>query len=224
MFTEQLLTSFVVGIAATSSPCVLPLYPGYLAYLASGSGHQQTGKSSYLLGLLVLLGVLTSVLVLGSIVAFASLALGDVLVVATPLANVALILLGTLLLLDRNPFARLAQARVPVLSNPYSGSFAYGLLYGPITLPCSGPLAVSIFALSFSASQFFEKISLFLVFGLGLGIPLLLVSLLAATRREWLAQQLTLRHTLLNRIAGLILIGVGTWGLNTNLHLLSVYF
>lgn len=223
MFLEHMLTSFVVGITATSSPCVLPLYPGYLAYLATGSRREQGEKGGYFFGFLVLLGVLTSVLVLGSIVTFASLALGDVLVIAIPLANTVLILLGTLLLLDRNPFTRLAQTRVPVLSNPYSGSYAYGLLYGPIILPCSGSLAVSVFALSFSVSQFFEKISLFLVFGLGLGIPLLVLSLLAATRREWLAKQLALRHTLLNRIAGLILIGLGIWGLNTNLHLLSVY-
>lgn len=224
MFLEQILTSFVVGIIATSSPCVLPLYPGYLAYLAGTSERLQGGKGRYILGFLVLLGVLTVVLALGLIVSLASIALGDVLVVVTPAADVVIILLGILLLLDKNPFTRLAQVRTPVLSNPYTGSYVYGLLYGPVILPCSGPLAVSVFALSFSVSQFFQKISLFLVFGIGLGVPLLVLSFLAAAKGDWLASQFAARHTMLNRIAGLVLMGVGSWDLKTNWDLLRVYF
>jgi cytochrome c-type biogenesis protein len=222
MFPE-LFTSFTVGVAATSSPCVLLLYPGYIAYLASGSRNSQSGKGSYFLGLLVLLGVLVAVLALGLIVAYASLALGDVLVVAAPIADILVISLGILLILGKNPFVRLAQMKVPVLANPYAGSFTYGLLYGPIILPCSGPLAVSIFALSFSASQLLEKLSVFLVFGLGMGIPLLVISLLAAAKRDWLARQLTEKHAILSRLAGIILIGVGIWNLNNNVQLLSAY-
>ena len=33
---EILLSSFSIGLLATASPCVLPLYPGYLAYLSGG--------------------------------------------------------------------------------------------------------------------------------------------------------------------------------------------
>ena len=74
-----------------------------------------------------------------------------------------------------------------------------------------------------SLSQLFQKLYLFLVFGLGMGIPLLVVSILAAARRDWLGRQLTQKHSLLNWIAGLILIGIGAWNLKTNSHLLSAY-
>ncbi|MBE0479365.1 MAG: hypothetical protein IBX68_00125 [Dehalococcoidia bacterium] len=222
MLTEHILTSFIVGIAATSSPCVLPLYPGYLAYLAAGN--KKSGKAGFFLGVLVLFGVLTSALMFGLIVATASVAMADILSIVAPIANMLVILLGVVLLLNKNPFSKLAQLRVPVLSNPYSGSFTYGLLYGPIILPCSATLAVSVFALSFSASQFLEKLTLFMVFGLGLGIPLLAISFFAVTRQQWLARQLALRSTMLNRIAGLILIGVGAWGLLANWHYVAAYF
>ena len=33
---DAILTSISVGLLATTSPCVLPLYPGYLAYLSGG--------------------------------------------------------------------------------------------------------------------------------------------------------------------------------------------
>lgn len=219
----ELFTSFTIGVAATSSPCVLLLYPGYIAYLAGSSRILQNGKGSYFLGLLVLVGVLVAVLILGVVIAYASLALGDVLVVVTPIADIVVISLGILLIAGKNPFIRFAQMKVPVIANPYAGSFTYGLLYGPIILPCSGPLAVSIFALSFSASQLFEKLSVFLMFGLGMGIPLLIISILAAAKRDWLARQLADKHIILSRLAGIILIGIGIWDLSHNIRLVSAY-
>ena len=36
---EALLTTFALGVGSAASPCLLPLYPGFLAYLA---GRQDT--------------------------------------------------------------------------------------------------------------------------------------------------------------------------------------
>jgi cytochrome c-type biogenesis protein len=45
-----MLTSIGLGLLASFSPCVLPLYPGYLAYL-SGVNDDAKGRSRYFLGL-----------------------------------------------------------------------------------------------------------------------------------------------------------------------------
>jgi len=47
------LTSLLLGLLATTSPCVLPLYPGFLAYL-SGQNEIRAGRQRYFLGLFVL--------------------------------------------------------------------------------------------------------------------------------------------------------------------------
>ena len=39
----NILASIGIGLLATTSPCVFPLYPGYLAYL-SASGDKSGGK------------------------------------------------------------------------------------------------------------------------------------------------------------------------------------
>jgi len=49
----SILTSLSIGLLASAGPCVLPLYPGFLAYL------QQGQKSRYFWCLFVLLGMLT---------------------------------------------------------------------------------------------------------------------------------------------------------------------
>src|SRR5919205_2898196 len=43
---QTAVTSFVLGLLATTSPCILPLYPGFLAYL-SGQTQAGSGKQRY---------------------------------------------------------------------------------------------------------------------------------------------------------------------------------
>jgi cytochrome c-type biogenesis protein len=58
------LTSFSLGLLATTSPCLLPLYPGFLAYLSGQAGSEQD-RLRYFLGIFVLAGVMTMMVVLG---------------------------------------------------------------------------------------------------------------------------------------------------------------
>src|SRR5512144_1244451 len=73
VFMEIILTSLSLGLLATTSPCVLPLYPGFLAYLSGGQEGLQNKAGRYFLGFFVLAGVLTMMLVLGGIIALLSI-------------------------------------------------------------------------------------------------------------------------------------------------------
>jgi cytochrome c-type biogenesis protein len=221
---DSALTSISLGLLATTSPCVLPLYPGFLAYLSGGQeALSKRGYGRYFLGLFVLGGVLTMMLILGLVIALLSISVGQALSVVIPLADVLIIGLGVLLLLDRNPFKRLPQIQVPALSNPYVNAFVYGLLYGPIALPCSGPLVVGIFALSFTAGEVISKLTIFLWFGLGFGLPLLALSFLSGASQRWLTRQFAKRARLINLIGGVLLVSIGLYDLWSNWELIAAY-
>ena len=220
---EILISSFSIGLLATASPCVLPLYPGYLAYLSGGLKGASEGRTRYLLGFAVLAGVLTMMLILGGVIAALSVSVGQALSIVVPLADAALILLGILLLLGKNPFVKLPQIKVPALSNPLLNAYVYGFLYGPIALPCSGPFVVSIFALSLTPQVFLEKMTVFLGFGLGFGLPLLVLSLISGAAQRSITSFFT-RHTRwVNLIGGLILIGLGVYDFVINWPLIAAY-
>ena len=72
---KTIITSLTIGLLATISPCVLPLYPGYLAYISSGQAGVQGKSSRYFLGFFVLAGVLTMMLALGGIIALLSVSI-----------------------------------------------------------------------------------------------------------------------------------------------------
>jgi cytochrome c-type biogenesis protein len=215
------ITSLLLGLLTTTSPCILPLYPGFLAYLSS---QHETGRQKYLLGFFVMTGVLTMMLVLGGLIAMLAIPVGKVLLYMIPLADLLILILGILLLLDRNPFKTLPQIQVPVLQHPYRNAFAYGLLYGPIALPCSGPMVVAIFALSFTAAEAFSHFWTFLWFGAGLGIPLLILSFLSAALQRQLTSLFARYSRSVNFIGGLLLVGVALYDLAKNWELIRLYF
>lgn len=210
----EVLTAFGIGLLAANSPCVLPLYPGFLALL---SGMSAAGRRPLpLLGGLVLSGVLTMMLALGAAAVGLGIPLANTLSVFLPLADAVLIVLGILLILGRNPFQSLPQLGVPALAGPYGNAFVYGLLYGPLVLPCSGPLAVSVFALSFSAQEVLSRLGVFLSFGLGFGLPLLILSLLSAVTQRRITNLLVRNAYFLNKGGGMLLILLAIYHLVSN--------
>lgn len=223
MFSE-LIPAFSLGLLATLSPCALPLYPGFLAYLAAGAGDgARPSRAAPWLGLVVLAGVLTAMLVLGALVVALGIALGAVLTVVAPLADVVVVALGVALLLGANPFARLPMLAAGGRGGPVRSAYVYGLLYGPITLPCSGALVVSIFSLSLAIDSLTQRLVFFFVFGLGLGLPLLVLSVLARSRSAALLRLFTRHERAVSRIAGAVLIVVGAVDLVDKLPALQVY-
>ncbi|MFH2038294.1 MAG: cytochrome c biogenesis protein CcdA [Chloroflexota bacterium] len=218
---EVILTSIGLGLLASASPCILPLYPGYLAYL-SGAHVGAKGNGRYFLGFFVLAGVLTMMLALGLLIALLSVSVGRALSVIIPIADLLIITLGILLLADKNPFKALPQIKIPALNNPFVNAFVYGLLYGPIALPCSGPLVVGIFALSLTAAEAFSKLNIFLWFGLGFGLPLLALSLLSGALQRNITRWLARNSRLVNIVGGLLLVGIGIYDFLANLELIRL--
>ncbi len=215
------ITSLLLGLLTTASPCILPLYPGFLAYL---SGQYEMGRQKYLLGLFVLAGVLTMMLALGAFIAMLAVPVGSVLVYLLPLADLLIFLLGILLILNFNPFKTLPQIQLPVLRHPFGNAFVYGLLYGPIALPCSGPMVVSIFALSFTVGEVFNQLWVFLWFGLGLGVPLLILSFLSAAIQRQLTSLFARHSRIVNFVGGLLLVGIAIYDLRKNWEFLRLFF
>ncbi|MGH2491220.1 MAG: cytochrome c biogenesis CcdA family protein [Candidatus Limnocylindria bacterium] len=221
MIVSELTTGFVIGLFATLSPCALPLYPGFLAYLAARRDDSTPSRAARWLGLVVLAGVLTTMLVLGALMAALAVSTSSVLRIVTPLADLVVIALGVVLLLGRDPFAKLPMLGPATLGGGMVRSaYIYGLLYGPIALPCAAPLLVAMFGLSLSFDSFSEALAFFMAFGLGFGLPLLVISLLAYSTQLSLVRLFVRHRQVVSRIAGAVLIAVGAIDLANNLPLI----
>lgn len=218
---DGLWLAFTLGLGSAASPCLLPLYPSFLAYLSTNAEALAGRRASGLLGLLILAGVLTTMLVVALVLVAVSVPIGSVLGVVIPLIDVLLIVLGLSLLLGRNPFERLPGMRVPLVANPFGQAFAYGLLLGPLALPCAGAFALSLIAYSIGLTETLPRVLTFIVYGLGFGLPLVLLSLLAGARRQQLVRIITRHHRSIELVGGALLIAAGLWDLVVNWDAIS---
>lgn len=220
---ESIFTSISLGLLATTNPCVLPLYPGFLAYISGGQESLENSRGRYFLGAFVLAGVLTMMLILGAIIAALAVSIGRALSIVIPIADLLILTLGVLMLININPFKQIPQINIPFLKHPFANAYVYGLLYGPITLPCSGPLILGIFAYSFTAGEVISKLGVFFWFGIGFGIPLLILSLLSGASQRWITRQFARRARLVNLIGGILLVGVAIFDLYVNRDLILAF-
>jgi cytochrome c-type biogenesis protein len=215
---SELLTAFSLGNAAIlSNACLLPLYPGLLAFLA-GNVQSKRGTSIWL-GVLVLAGVLSMMLLIGLVLYLLQQSFGSLLMILLPLVYAIVIIMGLLLLAGRSPFVRLSTVQAPILKNSYATAYVYGLLFGPMTLPCVGPLITAAFSVGAvsGTGALVDGILFFLFFGLGFGWPLAVLPLVALPAQRRLVRWLAQNHTLMNRASGLLLIAVGVFGILTEL-------
>lgn len=210
---DVLLLSFTLGLASAASPCLLPLYPGFLAYLAGNAGNLRGRRATGLLGIVVLAGVLSAMIAVGAALTVLAVPLGGVLGFVVPLVIVVLAVLGILLLAGVNPFARLAAVRVPVVTNPFAQAYVYGLLLGPLALPCAGAFLIAIFATSLGAADAATRLVTFVAYGLGFGLPLVILSLLAGARAQEVARFVARHHRAIEIVSGVVLLGAAAWEL-----------
>jgi cytochrome c-type biogenesis protein len=203
---EALVLNFTLGLASAASPCLLPLYPGFLAYLAGNAASLGGRRATGLLGLFVLAGVLSAMVLVGIVLTLLAVPLGSVLGYLIPLIIATLALLGVLLLAGVNPFARLATVRVPVVTNPYAQAYVYGVLLGPLALPCAGAFLVAIFATSLGVADAATRLVGFLAYGLGFGLPLVVLSLLAGARAREVARFVARHHRVIEVVSGVVLL------------------
>ena len=216
---SEYIQAFLLGNAAIlTNVCILPLYPGLLAYMAANAQSEGAQRAMKWMGLLVLLGVLTMMVAVGALLYVLQQSFGSILPYVLPVIYGVVILLGFLMLSGRNPFNRLQTVQTPALRNPYIGAYVYGLLLGPMTLPCAGPIILSAFLLgSNSAADLADGLLYFLFFGLGFGWPLVLLPFLAASFQRQLIGWTTRNYKLLTRASGLLLIIIGFVGIYVEL-------
>ncbi len=211
--------AFALGSAAIlTNACMLPLYPGLIAFMAGSADKTMSRRSAATLGVLVLAGVLSVMFVIGLILFALQQSFGQALQIVLPLVYGAVIVFGVLLLFDRNPFAKVGAVRSPVFRNRSLTAYLYGMLLGPMTLPCTGPIITSAFVLGASdATTLASGLTFFLFFGLGFGWPLVLLPVLALPLQRRTVGWLARHHTLLNRVSGVLLIAIGVFGIVTEL-------
>ena len=182
----SIFAALFAGVISFLSPCVLPLVPPYLVYLAGTSLERlaeaepppRVRRETILAALLFVAGFTTVFVALGA----GASAVGSVLrFYSNELAMVAgvfIIIMG-LHFLGITPISLLSrQARLDV-QKPVGlwGAYVMGLAFAFGWTPCIGPILAAILAVAGSQATVMKGAGLLAVYSLGLGLPFLIAAL-----------------------------------------------
>lgn len=208
----DLFGSFVLGLLTPlTAVCVLPLYPGFLAYL-SNQAAPEDGPSVAALGALVAAGTVGFMFLFG--LAFSTVlevSLTRVIEVVSPVAFVALAGLSVLLIFDAD-FERLLPAVEPPQSkHPVASALGYGFFFGAIVVPCNPAFIALFFARSFLFTDPVVNLLNFLSFGGGIAAPLLAFAVASEPWSHRVIGTLTRYRTPINRLSGGVMLVVSLY-------------
>jgi cytochrome c-type biogenesis protein len=216
----NIIIAFTAGIISFLAPCVLPLVPGFLAYLAgSGTGEQgQSRRSIFINAIFFVLGFSLIFSALGVLLStvLAHIAY-DVQIWLSRVGGAIIIFFGLYLIgLFTIPFLeREHKFRVTrKFGSRYLTSFVFGVAFAVGWTPCVGPALGVILGLATSnpGAAFY----LLLAYSLGLGVPFLLVGLFTAQATS-LIQKFADKIKYFNIAFGVILVIIGILIFTNNL-------
>lgn len=198
--------AFLGGILSFISPCVLPLVPPYLCYIAGVSVEElgQAGPEAIhrrrvvASALAFVLGFSTVFVALGAtasafgqairrLTTFQAHFLGFDVPIVSLLAGIVIAVMGLHFLGVFRIGLLYREARLRVDAKPPGllGGYVLGLAFAFGWTPCIGPVLAAILALAGSRDTVASGAGLLLVYSLGLGVPFLIAAAFAPNFLGW---------------------------------------
>ena len=202
------------GAISFSSPCCLPLLPGYLSYVSglpvTGLGDRAARRLTVRAAVLFVAGFTVVFTLLGMAATLVGSLLFDhqrqlvkvfgVFIIVLGLANLGVVRIPML-----NRERRLDLARVPrgpAWAFPLGMAFAFGWA------PCIGPVLAGLLTTAAATSTIAQGGALLALYSLGLGLPF--IGLAIGFRRAQRSMKWLRRHgRAIERVGGALLVGVG---------------
>lgn len=176
-----IFAAVLAGAISFLSPCVLPLVPGYVSYIAGrsvGSASVATRGRTIWLSFCFVLGFATVFMALGA----SATALGQALLRWRYELNIvggAIIILFGLFMIGAARIAAMERDfrfDLDIPGGAPSAAYVLGLAFGFGWTPCIGPILGAILTASAASATVEEGVLLLAVYSAGLGIPFLIVA------------------------------------------------
>lgn len=189
MLDVTLGAAFLAGLLSFISPCVLPIVPPYLCYLAGVSVDElkgdaataDTGRRVVLAAIAFVLGFSVVFVALGATASVIGQSIARYYDILTYVAGAIIIVMGLHFLGVFRIGLLFREARIHVESKPAGliGAFLMGLAFAFGWTPCVGPVLASILFVAGSSNTIWHGAGLLAVYALGIGLPFVLAAAFA---------------------------------------------
>lgn len=209
------ITAFLEGLLSFISPCVLPMIPLYIGYLAGGTVRKDgsslkdnnnliSNSVSFVLGFTVLF------ITLGASASFVGTYLNQHIDLLNRIGGIIVIIFA---------LSFLGLKFLPFLENTYKlktrttslgifSSFIFGIVFAVGWSPCTGPFLGSALMLAANSETLSQGVLTLFWYSMGLGVPFLLSAILLK-QLEGAFNFIKKHYKIVTMISGLLLLAMG---------------
>lgn len=201
-FPLLILLAFSGGLAASLTPCVLPIIPLYLTYI--GVTEISSKFDAFRKALLFCLGSALIFSLMGLFASFASF-------IMIEYRGYVHIVIGIFILLMSLVVLEIINLPLPqfIKNVPNSGPFIVGLAFAMVSSPCASPILFSVLAMSSAAGSFLNSSLIMIAYSFGYTGLIFLASLFVGLIKQL---QFFKRHSkIVSIVSSIILILLGVF-------------
>lgn len=209
--------AFGAGFAALASPCGIAMLPAYISYYMGSreEGYEDTPIAVRLLKALSIGATASLAFIIlfgafGLLWALIGQVLRDVIPGTAMAIGIGLMVLGAYMLITHRSFP------IPTIGvnwgtggKSYVSIFLFGLAYALATLSCTFPIFLAVMGNALTLGGPGAVITQFAVYGAGMGVGLIGVTLGAATFKNLVQSFIRQAMPYMERVSAVILIGAG---------------
>ena len=212
--------AFIAGMVATVNPCGFAMLPAYLGlYLSANESGTATRNTAHRLGRALLIGlVVTSGVVLlfgttGFIIGQGAQFIVKIFPWVGLSIGILLAIVGSWLLAGGKLYTNLGSRAASHIGNPgqvgIRGYFLFGISYGTASLSCTLPIFLAVVGFSFAG--FGESIKQFILYGMGMGLVIIALTLGMALFKETMVGLLRKALPYVQPFSAVLLMAAGSY-------------
>lgn len=195
MFDVGFGAAFLAGLLSFVSPCVLPIVPPYLAYLAGVSfaelqnidAERERARRIVFSAVAFVAGFTTVFVALGATASFVGQAIVEYFDTLSIIAGTIILVMGLHFLGVFRIGLLYREARVDIRRKPagLAGAFVMGLAFAFGWTPCVGPVLAAILFIAGSEDTAWRGAGLLAIYSLGIGLPFIAAAAFAGRFIGW---------------------------------------
>ncbi len=218
MLDVDLAFPLSAGLVAAFNPCGFAMLPAYVGYFLGLESDEETNVSrnvvrGLVVGLTMTLGFLFVFGVIGVLTStfVSEAAVSRRIGYATMTFGVLLVPLGIAMLRGYEPKLRLPRMQAGTGSNQLPSIFLFGVSYAVVSVSCTIGIFLAVVASSFTNEGIVDGTAVYLAYGAGMGLVIMVLTLGVALARNSVATNMRRFLPYVNRVSGVMLALAGAY-------------
>lgn len=210
--------AFISGVMAFFGPCGISMLPAYVSYILGSKedknkGTKKTAIRGLLFGVITTLGIVSIYILMGVAFSISGAFLKPFVPLMGFITGMILVSVGVLVYFEKFPYVHFYHLKISkgLKRSRFFSFYLFGAGYGVAQLSCTLPIFLLVVFQALAIGSFIDGMFIFLIYGIGIGIGMIIASVGSALSREAIQKYIAIIVPHIRKLTALVLVLAGLY-------------